>query len=378
VTDHRRVNERLVLALLRGADPREALPARGDDAAWEDLLALLRHHRVAALASCALAAFRERLPEHVAARLRAAEAHSALVNAAVARDGEHVLGGLLALDVPAAPLKGPWLAERLGVDAARRPTSDLDMLVPVAAMPAAARALADLGFHPDPAEPSGGWDGRQIELVATGERWWVRRIDLHLRLVAADGSHWMHRLWERAERRRWRGLDLWDLSPVDLVLAQAVHAAHHRWGHLCHLLDVALVVRAEGGRLDWDAVVAQAAEASITAAAGRSLALARELCAANVPPGVLRAMRPGGRRRGFADAVLARRGVIRPRARLLGGPYASLLDIAAGDGCGQRRAPAGSAPRRGLLRTAALVGVQAAVAMSSRTWTASSCTRAPG
>lgn len=130
----------------------------------------------------------------------------------------------------------------------------------------------------------------------------------------------MNRLWARVQLRRWRGLDLWDLSPADLVLAHALHAAHHRWSHLCHLLDLALSVRAEGGRLDWAAVVAQAEEASVAAAAGRSLALAHDLCAADVPPGVLRNLRPRGWRRLLADAMLARRGVIRPHTLLLASP----------------------------------------------------------
>jgi hypothetical protein len=364
VTRRRRASERVVLAVLQGIDAREALPAPGDEAAWEDLLALLRHHRLTALAWSALGPLREGLPERAASRLGTAAAQSTLLNAAVARDGELLLGALLAAGIPVVPLKGPWLAERLGVDTSRRPTADLDVLVPGAARAAALRALADVGFHPDAGEPADGLDGRHVGMVPSGERWWVRRLDLHHRLLAGDASPWMSRLWERAGRRRWRALDLWDLAPADLLLALAVHAAHHRWSHLCHLLDVALAVRAEGGRLDWNAFVEQAAEASAAAAAGRSLALARELCAADVPAGVLRAMRPRGGRRLLADAVLARRGVVRPHPRLLGGPYARLLDAAAGDGCGQRRVPPGQAHRRGPLRTAALIGLQTAVAVT--------------
>jgi hypothetical protein len=243
------------------------------------------------------------------------------VNAAVARDGEHVLGALLGLGMPVAPLKSPWLAERLGLDPARRPTADVDVLVPGAALPAAVGALMDLGFHLAPSERQSGIDGRHVEMVAAGDRWWVRRLDVHHRLVAAGASRWMDRLWERAGRRTWRGLDLWDLSTADLLLAQALHAAHHRWAHLGHVLDVAMVVRAEGGRLDWSTTAAEAAEMSVgAAAAGRSLALAHELCGADVPPAVLRALRPNRPRRNLADVVLARRGVVRPRARLLGGP----------------------------------------------------------
>src|SRR5206468_10819376 len=143
---------------------------------------------------------RERLAEPVAALLRTAGAHSALVNAAVARDGEHVLGPLLALGIPVATLKGPWLAERLGLDPARRPTGDVDVLVPGAALAAAVGALMDLGFHLAPGERPAGIDGRHIEMVAAGERWWVRRLDLHHRLVAGGASSWMDRLWERAGR----------------------------------------------------------------------------------------------------------------------------------------------------------------------------------
>lgn len=167
----RRRNERTVLALLRGADPLGTLPARDDGAAWDDLLALLRQHRLTALAAGALGSCRDRLPEPAGTRLRTARADSAVVNEAVARDGEAVLGALLAAGIPVAPLKGPWLAERLGVDGAARPTSDLDVLVPGATTDAAVRALHELGFGPDPVEPFPGHDGRHATLVAIGERW---------------------------------------------------------------------------------------------------------------------------------------------------------------------------------------------------------------
>src|SRR5260370_37948547 len=85
-----------------------------------------------------------------------------------------------------------------------------------------------------------------------------------------------------------------------------------------------MAIAAEGGRLDWDLLVAQAREARISTPVRRSLALAGALCCAEVPAWVgsaLRRLRPGSL---LSAGLLRQRGVVRPRLHLLARPYLSV------------------------------------------------------
>jgi hypothetical protein len=352
VNHARRANERLLLALVRRADPGLELAVERDEAAWHDLLLLLRQHRLTAFARRALSARPELLPREVYRRLWQASAHSSLLNAAIARDGERVLRALDAGSVPVVPMKGPWLAEEVGAGFDERPTGDLDLLVPEWAAGRAAAELAGLGCLTD-SDGSGGLPLHTRFAPAGGELW-TARVELHCRLFEDDSSSWMGRLWRRAQRRRWRTVDTWAMSPADLVLMLAVHSYRHGWANLCHGLDLAMAVSAKRGRLDWDVVVAQAREARIASIVGRSLTLANTLCAADVPLQVLRSLDQAPLRRLAAGALIWRSGgVLRPRLRsltsgrrLLAVPYPRLLTLVCEDDPVRRALAAGRAWQR--------------------------------
>jgi hypothetical protein len=364
-----------LLKLLCEGDLGDELQVERDGAAWSDLLGLLRHHRLLGLAATGFSPWRALLPARVSKRLDRARTDGVILNAAVARGGERLLLALQARGVPAVPLKGPWLAERIGADPAHRPTCDVDLLVPEDSGRCATMTLGELGYRYAP-------DVRRhdrpvhLKFCAGDERPLVPRVELHTRLVADDTSAWMERLWGRAEQRAWRGLNVWALSPVDLTLALTQHARRHGWAHFCHLVDIALAVRAEGERLDWELLVAQAREASIASSVRRSLVLAVSLCGIVAPAPAIRALDVARARCLLGDALLSRRGVLRPRSDLVVGPYSGLLDLISDDDGARRRAilwravwrpaPGGQGiagrPAWSLLRKAWRLGIQGTVA----------------
>lgn len=342
----RAVNERLLRLLLRDEDPGAELVRARDGAGWEDLVALLDHHRLLAFARPVLSLHSDRIPAVVLARLRRASADALMLNEAVARDGEAVLRALQSRGIMAAPLKGPWLAERFEAGYMRRVTHDLDLLVPEPSMRPATGVLLGMGYRLSLERSE--FDSRSIHVafVAADPGRWTERLELHQRVVDVDSSSWMEGLWRRAERRGWRGLEITVLSATDTALTLSVHAFRHLWGHLSHVLDLAMAVRVDGDRIDWDLLVTQALEARIGQAVGRSLALAASLCAIAVPHSVLLRLERAGPRRMLAGALLSRRGVIRPRPPLLWGPYAALIRLASDDHPARRRIILGRVARR--------------------------------
>jgi len=137
-------------------------------------------------------------------------------------------------EVPAIPLKGPCLAERLYGDAALRTCHDLDLLVRSRDLARAERVLAGLGFARSgyPEDYASAWrrNGLLLELHHNVEN--PRAVDFDV-----------DRAWNSAQRSAFQGVPVWLLAPADELLHLCIHAAHHRFDRLCLILDLALAFR---------------------------------------------------------------------------------------------------------------------------------------
>jgi hypothetical protein len=148
--------------------------------------------------------------------------------------------------VDAIPFKGPTLAEAAYGDIALRPFSDLDVLVLARDFPAAAAAVAELGY----AESKPRRAAEQRAIVANGYECAfdgpMGRYLLELQwrplprfyAVDIDLGDWFKRaLPAKFGQRRVRCL-----APEDLLLALCLHAAKHAWVNLLWLCDIAAVM----------------------------------------------------------------------------------------------------------------------------------------
>jgi hypothetical protein len=310
---------------------QSALAARPD---WPDTLRLLGHHRLLGRAHACLKPWEEQVPELAWRALGQAAADSWRAGAVVAQGSRSVLPALGEAGVAAVPLKGPWLAERLGYPPGTRLTNDLDVLVRPADVPAAGAVLREVGYRQLP-EPA-GLPGAHLVYVPGRADLWLPQVEVHHNLAEPDGAAWSGRAWRRLQSRRWRERAMLDLSSVDLVLYLSVHAARHNWFHLCHILELAYAMRAEGPRLDWTALWREAELTSLSGVLRLSLSMARGVCGAQLPDGWSRS-RPASRsvRDALGDLMLRRRGLVRPRPELRDGPYFTLLLAVVDDDLGR-------------------------------------------
>jgi hypothetical protein len=320
--------ERLVAQTARLApDPAELQAALSASPDWQDTVELLAYHRLRARAHRCLQPWRDRLPSEARRSLALAAAECWGMNATVARSGSAVLAALARDGLAAIPLKGPWIAERLHHPPHTRPTHDLDLLVRREDLTAVASVLRDLGYVqvPNPTAPA----TEHHVYVSERSTPWLPRIDVHCHITGAGDEPWLDRLWGRVVAQPFRGSTVSALSGADLLLYLSVHSARHGWLHLCHFLDLAQALDAEGPTLDWEELEREAGGVSMTGALRLSLSVAVHVCYARPPPGPLASWSP---RTAVGELMLRRRGLVRLRPGLREGPYQTVLQALVDDG----------------------------------------------
>jgi len=244
------------------------------------------------------AAIQSRPGAEVPAGARAALEQSTQRTAAYVRAAYEQLAaalkGLREAGVTPALIKGAALARFAYTDAALRPFSDLDVLIPARDRAATGRALAAAGYV------TAGTDRRVLEEAGEQTYWdpsWRRApIDVHWRFDAAPVCLGLdyEAILRRAGAQTIGTEPVLLLSPADTLVALCAHFVKHLWGgqpRLRYLRDIAEVAR----RLpvDWDRVMKTAVEAPMTRSPLRNaLSAAARVTGAPIPADVISRLAP--------------------------------------------------------------------------------------
>jgi hypothetical protein len=270
-----------------------AVAAR-DHVDWHKLLQLARE---GALTPLLYHATRDRdlLPAHVEDDLRLDYFRTARRNALLFHELERALCRLAQDHLPTTLLKGAALAQVVYGNVALRPMFDLDLLVHREDVPAALRALRDLGYIPTAPETRPG-----DTLIYENELMLVKRGDVDTWLEV----HWS--LFNSPHYQNALPVDwLWrNTLPSDIGQTPArVLASEAQLLHLCgHLLlhhgcgselqplwlyDVAALIWCDAERLDWEEVLIRARSYDLVLSLQRVVPRAVEKWNAPVPVAVL-------------------------------------------------------------------------------------------
>ena len=269
-----------------GEGKREKIPplleAQPD---WPQTWELAEYHNVIPLVCRSLFDFAELLPAPVLAGFRRRYEENARNNLRFVAELTRILECLENSGVAVVPFKGPVLAEAIYGDLGLRSFSDLDVLVQVEDVSQAKATLVRLGYLPS--SPFSEAEERAYrksgyEYVFDSPAG-ANLLEIQWRIVprfyAIDFD--LGSLFERASKIIFAGRAVRTLSPEDLLLVLAVHAAKHAWGRLIWLRDIAGLVHDH--QFDQEKVERQAEELGVERILAVSLLLANRLLETNLP-----------------------------------------------------------------------------------------------
>ncbi len=186
--------------------------------------------------------------------------------------------------IETVPFKGPALAQMAYGDVTLRSFSDLDIMVRRRNVLKAKDLLIGRGYEP------------QSDYTPLQERLQLQNA-CEYNFVRNDPSiplevHWMFHpsiykipfdegIWSRLETTTFEGTTVLSFPAEDLVLALSAHAARHHWDQIKHVSDLAGLVGCS--RIDWDRVMASAANAGLMRILHINLHLAHDLLGLEYP-----------------------------------------------------------------------------------------------
>lgn len=256
---------------------------------WPELTHAALETGVAARLWAALDGWAEPPPE-VQQRLWRVSRYITGRNAYLLAELQRVLSHLAHVGIPSIVLKGAALVDWV-YDIRCRPMDDLDLLVRPEDLPAAAQVLHELGYVKFP-EMRSGFAQRFAGELAFRKPGLIRvALDLHWSLI--NSAYFRYRVsldwfWKTARPASFGQAPACILAPEAQVLHLCAHLwRHHRGAGLAGWCDLAEVLQAFQGSLDWDELLDQAQHSRLLLPLQRSLPILARDWRVAVPEGVL-------------------------------------------------------------------------------------------
>jgi hypothetical protein len=259
--------------LLQLVSPQATLVSELSDVEWEMLANLAELHSLGSLVHSRLEPIMDALPPHVQETLHRSRIERSAQTMLQEIELQRLVTCFREAGVPLLPFKGIPLARQLYGDPSVRPTCDIDVMVREAALPAASRLIASMGWT-----PGHHWEIHNdfVKEVA-GHR---LLLELHWSSQRRGEYHINEdRYWQEASERA----DGWSFSPELTLLVLVLHAARHVFLPYRQLVDVAHAVACWNDTLDWEQVVQIAREAQAIPVLATVLAMVHRDLGAPLP-----------------------------------------------------------------------------------------------
>jgi hypothetical protein len=283
-----------MLVILRtGDDPVRAGQLAGVTLQeWQELLRVGDRHSVSPLLYQRLKSLDAQPPPEILQALRNRYLQTVCRNMCLYHELTGVLEALHRSSIPAMPIKGAYLAERVYGNVGIRTMADVDLLVKKADVPRAQEVVAEMNFKIG-LRGGGGFFGTQEWVGASpgqgGGSGWCLEVhwwDVLQTRVDIEG------LWGRARLATLAGAPIWEMCPEDLLLHVCVHSCRHVFDFgIRPICDVAEIIRCYQD-LDWSSLQQRARQWAADRCLYIHLWLAKELLSAPVPEGRLEALQP--------------------------------------------------------------------------------------
>lgn len=251
---------------------------------WELFQELALHHRIFPLIYCALKKLdKELIPSDIMRTLYQYYKNNTLKILKFALEMEELNGGCIDKGIPIIFLKGPILAKELYGDLSLRPSSDIDLLVPIQELQQIEDHLLGLGYSQED----------EIQTVLEDWKWRHHhkayfhkqkgiKVEVHWRLNPGPGKDpGFNELWERKRESNIINHPLYFLGEEDLFIFLVSHGARHGWSRIRWLVDIDRIVK-KG--LNWNSLVSLLKKYDYTHLASQALILSSQLLNTPLPP----------------------------------------------------------------------------------------------
>ena len=226
---------------------------------WHEVLRLVGPSNAAPALHFVTREMRASMPPDVERALEQSYYAAVAANTLCLHQLAHVHAGLSSVGARLLLLKGASLSEALYPQPILRRIGDIDLAVPLEAVPACRQALLELGYAPGQVQERPG------SLLAYNNQElfhppppYQAALELHWHIL--DVPYYLHNIpmawfWEHTERTPIAGELFEVLDPEANLLYLPAHlAVHHRFHGWHSLLDLALLIVQTHERLDWNRV----------------------------------------------------------------------------------------------------------------------------
>ncbi|GGH57565.1 hypothetical protein GCM10008014_29310 [Paenibacillus silvae] len=241
---------RLILSMLRGdmtALTSQEIEGQLHGVDWSLFLRLVYHHRLYSVMYLYLKKETALpVPQAVMESLKQQYTMNTFRMLQLTAEMEQVCGAFREHGIRNITLKGPALAHDLYGDVSMRTSKDLDILIPVQDVEAAARTLQGLGYQCKEGERaltvrSWKWREHHICYIHPLKR---TQIEIHWRLNPDSGRESdFELLWQRSRFSTYTQTPVRMLEAEDLWVYLVTHGARHGWFRLRWLLDIDQMIR---------------------------------------------------------------------------------------------------------------------------------------
>lgn len=308
-----------LLRLLRGNfDDSMAILSEPE---WREILEATRRHGIGPLVFHAIRKNKldRRVPPSIRTPLRQAYLATAVSNARRFHFLSEIAAAFQARSIPLILLKGAHLAQFVYPDAALRPMSDIDILVPAVDLNRAADCLFELGYG---FRDYGTWQvapGKSGHYPIPSDQMHFRTlhhptagimVELHCAITYAESPFTidMEGIWDRARPVRMETSEALIMHPEDLLLHLCHHLAYqHRFDamSLRALCDIGVLLDTAAASIDRERLLRRARGWRIHRALFLCLHLARRLLHVDLAEFLLEKALPGEIDPNLADGIQA-------------------------------------------------------------------------